>query len=56
MRSGNLESWEPFQHWLINTGKPQKKNPVSRWPVAGPSEYLLLARSPKSKVKTTIHI
>jgi len=29
---------------------------VSRWPVAGPSEYWLLASSPASKVKTAIHI
>ena len=24
MRSGNLESWEPSQHLLIDTGKPRK--------------------------------
>ena len=29
--------------------------PVSRWPVAGPFEYWLLASSPASKVKTAIH-
>ena len=29
--------------------------PVSRWPVAGPSEYWLLASSPASEVKTSIH-
>ena len=28
---------------------------MSRWPVAGPSEYWLLASSPASKVKTAIH-
>jgi len=28
---------------------------VSSWPVAGPSEYRLLASSPASKVKTAIH-
>ena len=32
-----------------------QKNPVSRWPVAGPSEYWLLASSPAAKVKTAIH-
>ena len=35
--SGNLECWEPSEHLLIDTGKPEK--PVSMWPVAGPSEY-----------------
>jgi len=47
--SGNLESWEPSQHLLLGTGKPRK--PVSRLPVAGPSEYWLLASSPASKVR-----
>jgi len=28
-----------------------QEKPVSRWPVAGPSEYWLLASSPASKVK-----
>ena len=32
-----------------------QEKPVSRWPVAGPSEYWLLASSPASKVKTAIH-
>ena len=27
---------EPSQHLLLDPGKPSKK-PVSRWPVAGPS-------------------
>jgi len=42
--SGNLESWEPSQHLLIGTEKR-----LSRWPVAGPSEYWLLTSSPASK-------
>ena len=29
--------------------------PVSRWPVAGLSEYWLLASSPASKVRTSVH-
>jgi len=32
-----------------------QEKPVSRWPVAGPSEYWLLASSPASKVKTAMH-
>jgi len=32
-----------------------QEKPVSRWLVAGPSEYRLLASSPASKVKTAIH-
>jgi len=38
---------------LYTQGNQEK--PVSRWPVAGPSEYWLLASSPASKVKTAIH-
>jgi hypothetical protein len=48
--SGNLEFWEPSQHLLLDTGKPRKK-PVSRWSVAGPSGYWLLASSLAFKVK-----
>jgi len=32
-----------------------KKKPVSRWPVAGPSEYRLLASSPASKSRKKKH-
>ena len=44
-----LESWEPSHHLLIEQGNQEKS--VSRWPVAGPSEYWLLASSPAYKVK-----
>ena len=39
--------------YLYAQGNHEK--PVSRWPVAGPSEYYFLASSPASKVKTAIH-
>jgi len=32
-----------------------QEKPVSRWPVAGPSEYCLLASSPVSKVKPAVN-
>jgi len=42
--SSNVESWEPSQ----TQGNQEK--PVSRWPVAGPSGYRLLASSPSTKL------
>jgi len=38
--SGNLETWEPSQHLLLDTGKPKKTcvevaGRRRRWPVAG---------------------
>jgi hypothetical protein len=45
--SGNLESWEPSLHSLLKQGN--QENPLSKWPVAGPSEYWFLASSPASK-------
>jgi len=32
-----------------------REKPVSRWPVAGPSEHWLAASSPASKVKPAMH-
>ena len=43
--SSNLETLEPSQRSFIDTEGNQEK-PVSRWPVAGPSGYWLLASSP----------
>ena len=39
---------------LFTQGNQEK--PVSRWPVAGPSECRLLASSPASRVKTISYI
>jgi hypothetical protein len=50
-----VANWNLGNHLSIclrDTGKPRK--PVSRWPVAGPSENWLLASSPASKVNTSI--
>ena len=51
--SGNLESWEPSQHLLIDRGKPRK----TCVEVAGRRtfRYWLIASSPASKVKTATH-
>jgi hypothetical protein len=51
-----VATWKHGNHLSIclkDTGKPRK--PVTRWPVAGPSEHWLLASSPASKVNTSIH-
>ena len=47
-----VATWNLGNHFSIclQTQGNQEK-PVSRWPVAGPSEYWLLASSPASKVK-----
>jgi len=47
-----VATWNRGNHLSIcfyTQGNQEK--PVSRWPVAGPSEYWLLASSPASKVK-----
>ena len=51
-----MATWNLGNHLSIclKTQGNQEK-PVSRWPVAGPSEYWLLASSPACKVKTAIH-
>ena len=43
--------------WAFDIRQTQgnQVKPVSRWPVAGPSEYWLLASSPAAEVKTSIH-
>jgi len=48
-----VATWNLGDHLSIclQTQGNQEK-PVSRWPVAGPSEYRLLASSPASKVET----
>jgi hypothetical protein len=51
-----VTTWNVGNHLSIclkTQGNEEKS--VSRWPVAGPSEYWLLASSPASKVKTSIH-
>ena len=51
-----VATWNLGNHLSIclQTQGNQEK-PVSRWPVAGPSGYRILASSPASKVKTAIH-
>jgi len=51
-----VATWNLGNHLSIclQTQGNQEK-PVSRWPVAGPSEYWLLASSPTPKLKTAIH-
>jgi len=51
-----VATWNVGNHLSIclKTQGNQEKS-VSRWPVAGPSEYWLLASSPASKVKTAMH-
>jgi len=53
-----VATWNLGNHLSIcfwTQGNQEK--PVSRWPVAGPSEYWLLASSPASKVKNSnMHI
>jgi len=52
-----VATWNLGKHLsicLYTQGNQEK--PVSRWSVAGPSEYLLLASSPTSNIKkTAIH-
>ena len=49
-----VATWNLGNHLSIclQTQGNQEK-PVSRWPVAGPSEYRLLASSPASKVQNS---
>ena len=61
LKSGGLHekrvvaTWNLGNHLSIclQTQGNQEK-PVSRWPVAGPSEYWLIASSPASKVETVL--
>ena len=47
-----VATWNLGNHLIICfLAQGNQENPVSRWPVAGPSEYWLLASSPASKVK-----
>jgi hypothetical protein len=45
--SSNLESWDPSQYSLLDTGNQEK--PVPRWPVVGPYGYWLLASKPATR-------
>jgi len=62
-KSGGLHEKHVVATWNVGNrlsvclyGQGNWEKPVSRWPVAGPSEYWLLAGSPASKVcKTAIH-
>ena len=50
-----VATWNVGNHLSICFGaQGNQEKPVSRWPVAGPSEYSLLASSPSSEVKTAI--
>ena len=59
-KSGGLHEKHVVATWnfgnylsiCLQTQENQEK-PVSRWPVAGPSEYWLLASSPASQVKNS---
>jgi len=60
--SGGLHEKDEVATW--NVGKhlsiclytqENEEKPVSGWPVAGPSDLLLLASSPASKLKTALH-
>jgi len=44
--SGNLESWEPSQHLLLDTGKPRK----TCVEVAGRRTFRILASSQQSGI------
>jgi len=46
MRSGNLESWEPSQHLLIDKGKPRKTCVV----LAGRRTFRILTVSQQSGI------
>jgi len=47
-----VATWNPGNHLSIRSSAQwNQQKPVSRWSVAGPSEYWLLASSPSSKVK-----
>jgi len=61
-KSGGLHEKHVVATWTLGNhlsicfqAQGNQEKPVSRWPVAGPSEYLLLASSSASKVKTAIH-
>jgi len=57
-KSGGLHEKHVVATWNVGNRlsiclwtQGNQEKPVSRWPVAGPSEYSLLAGSPASKVK-----
>jgi len=57
-KSGGLHEKHVVATWNLGNhlsicfwAQGNQEKPVSRWPVAGPSEYWLLASSPASKVK-----
>jgi len=61
-KSGGLHEKHVMATWNVGNhlsicyqAQGNQEKPVSRWPVAGPSDYWLLASSPASKVKTAIH-
>ena len=60
-KSGGLHEKHVVATWNLGNNlsiffetQGNQEEPVSRWPVAGPSEYGLLASSPATKVKTAI--
>ena len=60
-KSGGLHEKHVVANWNLGNHLTQgnQEKPVSRWPVAGPSEYGLLASSPASTVtkkNTNAHI
>ena len=61
-KSGGLHEKHVVATWNLGNhlsicfyAQGNQEKPVSRWPVAGPSEYWLLASSPASKIKTAVH-
>ena len=57
MRGMWVATWKLGNHLSIRLQtKGKQEKPVSRWPVAGPSGYRLLAISPAPKVRTAVHI
>ena len=51
-----VATWKLGNHLSICVyAKGNQEKPVLRWPVAGPSEYWLLASSPASKVNKAMH-
>ena len=59
-KSGGLHEKHVVATWNVGNHlsvcfqtQGNREKPVSRWPVAGPSDYCLLASSPASKVKSS---
>jgi len=57
-KSGGLHEKHVVANWnlgnhlsIFSSAQGTQEKPVSRWPVAGPSEYCLVANNPAFKVK-----